>query len=35
MFADGGSKYVSTDIWTAADLPVDSQDDSIDDVLWW
>ncbi len=35
IFADGGAKYVSTEIWDAADITVDSQDDRIDDVLWW
>ena len=35
MFADGGSKYVSTEIWDAADLIADEQDDRLDDVLWW
>lgn len=35
MFADGGAKYVSTDIWDAADVPVDREDDRLDDVLWW
>ncbi|MEI6665624.1 MAG: cysteine synthase family protein [Chloroflexota bacterium] len=35
MFADGGLKYVSTDIWGAADLTADEHDDRIDDILWW
>jgi cysteine synthase B len=35
MFADGGSKYVGTDIWDAAGSTVDSHDDTLDDVLWW
>lgn len=35
MFADGGGKYVSTDIWDATAVGVNSHDDRIDDVLWW
>lgn len=36
IFADGGAKYLSTEIWEAAD-PEAAYDpeDPIDDVLWW
>ena len=36
MFADGGSKYVGTELWNApaAELNEDSED-PLDDVLWW
>ncbi len=36
MFADGGSKYLSTELWSAADPDADHlPEDPLDDVLWW
>jgi cysteine synthase B len=36
MFADGGSKYLSTELWSAADPDADHLPaDPLDDVLWW
>ena len=36
MFADGGSKYLSTELWSAPDPDADHlPDDPLDDVLWW
>ena len=36
MFADGGAKYLSTELWDAPapDAAYDP-DDPLDDVLWW
>jgi cysteine synthase len=36
MFADGGAKYLSTELWSASDPEADHlPDDPLDDVLWW
>jgi len=33
LFADGGWKYLSTQLWTAAHQ--DTRDEELDDVFWW
>jgi cysteine synthase B len=36
MFADGGSKYVGTELWAATDGEDNAEpEDPLDDVLWW
>jgi cysteine synthase B len=36
IFADGGWKYLGTDLWQADDDPaIEKHDDPLDDVLWW
>jgi [CysO sulfur-carrier protein]-thiocarboxylate-dependent cysteine synthase len=36
MFADGGFKYLGTELWSAPDPGADHlPDDPLDDVLWW
>ena len=35
LFADGGSKYVGTDLWEATEASNADLDDPLDDVLWW
>ncbi|WP_322818079.1 cysteine synthase family protein [Tepidiforma sp.] len=37
IFADGGWKYLGTDLWTAdgQDAPNTPDDDPLDDILWW
>ena len=36
MFADGGAKYLSTELWDAPAPDADYEpDDPLDDVLWW
>ena len=37
LFADGGWKYLGTDLWTAEDddPTFEAHEDPLDDVLWW
>lgn len=37
IFADGGWKYLGTDLWALddADPAFESHDDPLDDILWW
>ena len=37
IFADGGWKYLGTDLWAAddADDAIDKAEDPLDDILWW
>ena len=38
IFADGGWKYLGTDLWQAQDdedPAFESHEDPLDDVLWW
>lgn len=37
IFADGGWKYLGTDLWSLDDTDpaIDHRDDPLDDVLWW
>ncbi|MCC7364747.1 MAG: cysteine synthase family protein [Dehalococcoidia bacterium] len=37
IFADGGWKYLGTDLWSVDhdDPDVDHRDDPVDDILWW
>lgn len=38
IFADGGWKYLGTDLWQAEDAEtadVDRHEDPLDDILWW
>jgi cysteine synthase B len=37
IFADGGWKYLGTDLWSADgdDAPNAPDDDPLDDILWW
>ena len=37
IFADGGWKYLGTDLWSldAQDAAVDAREDPVDDILWW
>lgn len=37
IFADGGWKYLGTDLWQANDTDpaIEAHDDPLDDILWW
>jgi [CysO sulfur-carrier protein]-thiocarboxylate-dependent cysteine synthase len=37
IFADGGWKYLGTDLWSADDYDpaIEAHEDPLDDVLWW
>jgi len=38
VFADGGWKYLGTDLWredSGADANLDAAEDPLDDILWW
>ena len=37
IFADGGWKYLGTDLWSADDHDpaIESHEDPLDDILWW
>jgi cysteine synthase B len=33
MFADGGWKYLSTNLWAGA--PAEGEGEDLDDTMWW
>ncbi|MCZ7577297.1 MAG: hypothetical protein M5U18_09790 [Dehalococcoidia bacterium] len=38
IFADGGWKYLGTDLWQSDDLDdagIEAHEDPLDDILWW
>ena len=37
IFADGGWKYLGTDLWSADDIDpaIEQHEDPLDDILWW
>ncbi len=37
IFADGGWKYLGTDLWSMDDIDpaIEQHEDPLDDILWW